>query len=522
MKIAAFFLSFGLLSAGFVCTPTAARRAVLMYKHDYAAPHRPQFHFSPQRMWMNDPNGMVYFRGEYHLFYQFHPDGLTWGPMHWGHAVSRDLVHWRHLPLALRPDSLGMIFSGSVVVDEANTSGFGQPGKVPLVAIFTQHDMPGEKAGRIDFQTQSIAYSLDEGRTWTMHAGNPVIPNPGIRDFRDPKVLWHAPSRHWVMVLAAADRVRFYRSPDLKKWEFTGEFGAKDGAHGGVWECPDLFEMPIGGTGEKRWVLLVSINPGAANGGSGTQYFIGDFDGKNFRNAAPPAQTHWLDAGRDNYAGVTWFGAPGGRRLFIGWMSNWDYAQEVPTSQWRSAMTVPRELHLRQSPAGLRVCSEPVPELAELRKNAIAIAPQTIENQWILPEKDTAALREIVLEIDLAATTASAFGIRLFNAKGEEVFIGYDTRTRQFFTDRTRAGKVAFSPKFAAGRHVTPRISEGNKLTLRLLCDVSSVELFADDGATAMTDLFFPTQNFHQAAVFAQGGRVKVTGGTYWGLGKIW
>ena len=268
----------------------------------YNEQYRPQIHFSPKAHWINDPNGMVYYKGIYHLFFQYYPDGTVWGPMHWGHAISNDMVHWQEQPIALYPDSLGYIFSGSAVVDENNTSGFGKDGKTPLVAIFTHHDPEGEKAGSNTFQNQSLAYSLDDGKTWTKYAGNPVLKNPGITDFRDPKVMWYEPQKKWVMTLATKDHITFYSSPNLKDWTKESEFGKELGAHGGVWECPDLF--PLDDNGKKVWVFIVNINPGGPNGGSATQYFIGDFDGKTFT----PSQTNtkWLDYGPDEYAGITW------------------------------------------------------------------------------------------------------------------------------------------------------------------------------------------------------------------------
>ena len=299
----------------------------------YTEEHRPQFHFTPEEKWMNDPNGMVYYDGEYHLFYQYYPEDIVWGPMHWGHAVSKDMVHWEHLPIALFPDSLGYIFSGSAVIDWNNTSGLGDPDSYPetppMIAIFTHHNMAGEKAGKIDYQYQSIAYSNDKGRTWTMYSGNPVVPNPGIKDFRDPKVIWHEASQQWVMVFAAYDKVRIYISPNLKDWTFTSEFGIPGDER--LWECPDLFPMKVEETGETKWVLITSIQKDAPNGGTATGYFIGDFDGKTF--TGDYKKQYWLDYGTDNYALVTWSDIPeeDGRRLAIGWMSNWQYAQEVPT-----------------------------------------------------------------------------------------------------------------------------------------------------------------------------------------------
>ena len=263
--------------------------------------YRPLLHFTPKANWMNDPNGMVYYKGTYHLFYQYYPDGNVWGPMHWGHATSTNLVKWKHQPVALYPDSLGMIFSGSAVVDKNNTSGFGTVAKPPLVAIFTQHNEAARLKGAKDFQNQSIAYSLDEGKTWIKYANNPVLRSPGLFDFRDPKVSWNTAANKWIMTLAVFDRVHFYSSPDLKNWTKESEFGENAEAHGGVWECPDLF--PMKHEGKEIWVLLVSMNPGGPNSGSATQYFIGDFDGKTFHPYS--TETKWIDYGPDNYAGVT-------------------------------------------------------------------------------------------------------------------------------------------------------------------------------------------------------------------------
>ena len=346
----------------------------------YQEEHRSQFHFSPPEKWMNDPNGMVYYEGEYQLFYQFYPDSTVWGPMHWGHAISNDLVHWDHQPIALYPDSLGYIFSGSAVIDWENTSGLGD-GKPPMIAIFTHHDPEGAKNDEIDFQYQSIAYSNDRGRSWTMYSGNPVIPNPGIRDFRDPKVIWHEDSQQWVMIFAAYDHVQIWGSPNLLDWSHLSDWGHEYGVHDGVWECPDLFPLEVEETGETKWVMLVSLNPGGPNGGSATMYFVGDFDGRSFNlddsmsDEVSDNQALWLDYGADNYAGVTWSDIPkeDGRRIFIGWMSNWNYAQVVPTEKWRSAMTIPRELTLHKGNSGYRLYSVPVEELKKLENDAVIV-----------------------------------------------------------------------------------------------------------------------------------------------------
>ena len=343
------------------CQATAAAAGL------YQEPLRPQFHFTPPQQWMNDPNGMVYDHGEYHLFYQYNPYANHWGPMHWGHAVSPDMVHWQNLPIALYPDRLGAIFSGSAVLDAANTSGFGTKSRPALVAMYTYHDHLAENLGANGYQSQGLAWSVDGGRNWTKFPGNPVLKNSGVRDFRDPKVFWHAASHRWVVALAVGDHIAFYSSQNLKTWVHESDFGAGQGAHGGVWECPDLIETRVEGTATARYVLLVSINPGGPNGGSATQFFVGNFDGHRFTpeasdDQAQPAAPRWIDYGTDDYAGSTWSGAARGdaRVRFIGWMSNWQYANKVPTERWRSAMTLPRELKLVQSIRGLEVHSSPV------------------------------------------------------------------------------------------------------------------------------------------------------------------
>ena len=492
----------------------------------YNEPHRPQFHFSPEAKWMNDPNGMVYYKGEYHLFYQYYPDSTVWGPMHWGHAVSTDLVHWEHLPIALYPDSLGLIFSGSAVVDWNNTTGFGSEGNPPLVAMYTYHDMEGEKSGKHDFQTQGIAYSLDKGRTWEKYDGNPVIPNTeNIHDFRDPKVFWHEATENWVMILAANDKVKIYNSKDLKTWEHASDFGLGHGSQARPWECPDLFKMTTQ-DGEEKWVMLVSIGNRieiqAPNGGSGTQYFVGDFDGKTFTNAQAQDKTTWIDYGRDNYAGVTWSDIPekDGRRLFIGWMSNWLYATIVPTEVWRSAMTLPRSLSLHKNNDGYLLYSTPVTELSAIRNNTHEIENTTIETELDLSEKINAAQAELVLEIKPNKATTN-FGIELSNEKGEVYRIGYDAKNNQYYSDRTKAGKVDFSEHFAAKIHTAPRNSNSETIKLHLFLDAASAELFADDGATVMTDIFFPNKDFTNLKIFTENGGIEVSGKAY-DLKRIW
>ncbi len=448
--------------------------------------YRPVFHFTPASGWMNDPNGMVCHDGEFHLFYQFYPDSNVWGPMHWGHAVSEDLVDWEQLPVALTPDSLGYIFSGSAVVDQGNTSGFGAATDPALVAIYTQHDPEGEAAGRNDFEYQSISYSTDNGRNWTTYPGNPVVPNSDrIRDFRDPKVIRDSAHGQWLMVFASQDRVRFYASPDLKDWTYLSDFGADAANHDGVWECPDFFPLAVDGGRDTAWVLVQSINPGGANGGSGTFYFTGDWDGARFVPRAEPAYPYtdsvkWLDYGRDNYAGVTWSDVPAsdGRRLFLGWMSNWDYAQQVPTTTWRSAMTVPRRLNLEDGPHGLRLRQTPVRELEQLRRPAEPVA-------------DGGIPADGVFEMEISLRDAP-FELVFDNQANEELRIGY--RDGHYYIDRSDAGGAGFSDAFPTGPDTAPRLSDAPTIDLHLYFDRSSVELFADDGRTVMTELLFPSR----------------------------
>ncbi len=446
--------------------------------------HRPQVHFTPEKNWMNDPNGMVYYKGVYHLFYQYHPFSSVWGPMHWGHATSTDLLHWKHEPVALYPDTLGMIFSGSAVVDLNNTSGFGKNGEPPLVAIYTSHNAVAEKAGRNDFETQSVAYSNDNGKTWIKFPGNPVVKNPGIRDFRDPKVMWHGETKRWVMTLAAMDRIVFYSSPDLKNWSRESEFGAAVGAHGGVWECPDLFAMDH--EGKKVWILIVNLNPGGPNKGSATQYFVGDFDGNSFK----PFNTEikWIDYDPDEYAGITWSGT-GDRKIFMGWMSNWMYADLVPTTKWRSATTIARDLKLYKIGAEYLVGSLPVKNINTLLENAKIRRNVEVEKSLILEDKKKGNLFPGIIELNTAAS--KSFSIVMSNTNNEKLIVGFDAENNQYYIDRKSAGISDFHKEFA-DRHIAPRFVDDKAVKLLLLIDVASVELFGDNGVTVMTSIFFP------------------------------
>ena len=459
-------------------------------------PFRPQFHFSPEKKWMNDPNGMVYYKGIYHLFYQYYPNDIVWGPMHWGHATSTDLIHWKHKKIALFPDKLGLIFSGSAVVDLNNTSGLGTIENPPMIAIFTYHNMEGEKAGKTNFQTQGLAYSLDEGNTWLKYKGNPIIGNLGLKDFRDPKVFWNTKTNLWNLVLVAGDHAQFYTSKNLINWTFESEFGKKNGAHGGVWECPDIFKLKVANSNEEKWVLLVSINPGAPNGGSGTQYFIGDFDGKNFQTTQK--ETKWIDYGTDNYAGVTYNDAPNNRRLFIGWMSNWQYARNTPTKNWRSAMMLPRELSLEKLNNNYILKSTPVQELnkqytSQLSKKLLPLnANNTITiNYDNLNQSDIKFLTE-----------AKNLKLTFYNDVKDSLAIDYNAKQKTFSIDRRHSGIVNFEANFGKKNHTTPTPNISSKMiNFHLILDWSSIEIFLNDGIYTFTEQIFPKKPYNKIII---------------------
>jgi len=470
----------------------------------YGEPLRPRFHFTPARNFMNDPNGLVFDGGEYHLFYQHNPFGEKWGHMSWGHAVSADMLHWKHLPVALREERGVMIFSGSVVADAEDTSGLCQ-GRSCLVAIYTGH-------GR-DKQTQNLAFSSDRGRTWKKYAGNPVL-DLGLKDFRDPKVLWHAPTRRWVMVTVLPDqhKVRFFGSPDLKRWAVLSDFGPA-GATGGVWECPDLFPLPVdGNAAEQRWVLDVDLNPGGPAGGSGGQYFVGTFDGTRFVNDNPPDTTLWVDYGKDFYATLSFSGIPAadGRRIWMGWMSNWLYANEEPTSPWRGVLSVPRELALRRGPDGLRLVQAPVAELRALR---VSTKREVIVEAGPLPPSAD-------VELEVHRATAGEAGVRLTSAAGEVVTIGVAGDPPEVFVDRRRSRATPFHEAYP-GRHAGPVQWHDGRVTLRILFDRTTLEVFANDGETVISERVYPTSPFERIEVLAGWGGI-VGGVSVWELRSVW
>ncbi|MNX15601.1 Levanase precursor [compost metagenome] len=484
---------------------TAQTSAVTVSNTAEEQMYRPNFHFTPKKGWMNDPNGMFFANGYYHLFYQHYPDGNTWGPMHWGHAISKDLIKWEEQPIALYPDKDKYIFSGSAVVDTHNTSGLGTGKTAPIIAIYTLHDMTKEKAGKIDVEQQDIAFSNDNGFTWQkFEEGNPVVKNPGIRDFRDPKVSWDETHKQWIMALAAQDRIQFYKSSNLKNWEFASEFGKNIGAHGGVWECPDFFEIKVEGTKETKWVLIVNLNPGGPNGGSGVQYFVGDFDGKTFTMDASFAErvknekAVWADYGKDNYAGVTWNNVPtsDGRRLFIGWMSNWEYAQQVPTTTWRSSTTIPRELKLVKKDGNYNLVSMPVRELNNYVAETISAKSLNGKGNLTLVKDGFNDLTKSIISLDLKNLKQEDYTFTLSNLDGESLIFGLNNKENYLFVDRSKAGKIDFSDKFALP--VSKAFLEGSQKSaaFKIILDKTSIEIFYNNGEKVMTEIFFLNKPF--------------------------
>ena len=449
---------------------------------------RPQFHFSPPEQWMNDPNGLVYHQGVYHMFYQYYPEDIVWGPMHWGHATSKDLLHWQHKPIALYPDEHGYIFSGSAVVDKNNTSGLGTEEQPPLVAVFTYHNAEKEPLGGNDHQTQGIAFSLDNGDTWTKYKDNPVIANNEFRDFRDPKVFWDEKGKRWLMLLVAGDHLRMYTSANLTEWSYLSEFGKDQGAHGGVWECPDMFSLKVEGGEEEKWVLLISINPGGPNGGSATQYFIGDFDGTAF--TSNQKEVKWVDWGADNYAGITYNNNPGKAPVFIGWMSNWNYGQATPTQKWRSAMTLPRTLSLHKVNGEYELKNYPVEAFGKISKPVAVAAVESQQGSVYTYQNFNAA--EVRFQTRLTDQEW-----RFYNEDGETLRLILDAGERLLTIDRSESGQVDFDPSFASEPHTAsvPNLPE-EPFEVRLIMDASSVEVFLNKGQYVMTEQLFPNQPY--------------------------
>jgi fructan beta-fructosidase len=484
----------------------------------YNEPFRAQFHFSPAKNWTNDPNGLVFYKGEYHLFYQYNPFGDLWGHMSWGHAVSPDMLHWQHLPVALPEENGVMIFSGSAVVDWNNTSGLCRnpdpKDRSCLVAVYT---------GRTEEkQAQNIAFSNDRGRTWTKYQGNPVL-DLNLKDFRDPKVFWHAPSKQWIMVavLAREKKVRFFGSRDLKRWEALSDFGPA-GSTEGVWECPDLFPLTLDGDlSRTKWVLEVDVNTGAPAGGSGGQYFVGSFDGKTFSNDNPASTTLWQDFGKDFYASTSFSDIPerDGRRIWIAWMSNCQYARQEPTTPFRGIQSLPRVLKLRTFGNGVRLVQEPVSELERLRGKVVTVKNASVDEVNRRLSAVHADSYELVADIDVGAAEEAGFQVR--NGREEYTAVGVRSDPGEVYIDRAHSGATAFHNEFP-GRHAGPLPAAGRTVRLRVFVDRSSVELFAGDGRITISDRIFPSADSDGIAFFSKGSGARVISLELWPLASIW
>ena len=427
--------------------------------------YRPLYHHTPAYGWMNDPNGMFFKDGVWHLYFQHNPYGSQWENMTWGHSTSSDLIHWTFQGDPVQPDAWGSIFSGSSVVDKNNTAGFGENA---IVALYTS---AGEN------QTQSMAYSTDNGKTFTKYDGNPIITS-NVPDFRDPHMFWNEDIKKWNMILAAGQQMNIYSSDNLKDWKFESSFGAEYGSHGGVWECPDLMKMKVRGTDKEKWMLVCNINPGGPSGGSATQYFVGDFDGHKFTCESKPEVTKWMDYGKDHYATVTFDNAPNGRHVALAWMSNWQYANQVPTMQYRSANSIPRDLGLFEYKGNTYCSVTPSEEITAARSKK--------------PSKSLSEACEMVVNLKGDAT------ITLSNSKGEKVVMTYKAKDETFSMDRTLSGKTDFSSDFAA---ITTAPVYGKMNKLRIFIDKSSIEVFDNDGKMAMTNLVFPTRPYDKVTI---------------------
>ncbi len=431
--------------------------------------YRPVYHHTPAYGWMNDPNGLFYKDGVWTLHYQHNPYGSQWENLSWGKSTSKDLVHWTYEGDTVVPDAWGYIFSGSAVIDKNNTAGFG---KDAIVGMYTS---------AAESQTQSLCYSTDGGKTFTKYAGNPILTS-NVPDFRDPKMFWNEDIKKWNLVLAVGQHMEIYTSDNLKDWKLESSFGEGYGNHGGVWECPDLMKMKVRGTDKEKWMLVCNINPGGPFGGSATQYFIGDFDGRKFTCESKPEVTKWMDYGKDHYATVTFDNAPEGRHVAIAWMSNWQYAVQVPTMQYRAGNSIPRDLGLFEY-KGETYCSVvPSPEITAARS-----------------KKATKALSE---SCEMVVNLKGNATITLSNDKGEQVVICYDAKAETFSMDRTKSGKVDFSNNFAATTKV-PTYGKINQL--RIFIDKSSIEAFDSEGKMSMTNQVFPTKPYNKVKIQGKG-----------------
>ncbi|WP_314645742.1 GH32 C-terminal domain-containing protein [Prevotella multiformis] len=494
--------------------------------------YRPSYHHTPSYGWMNDPNGMFYKDGVYHLCYQYNPYGSKWGNMHWGHAISRDLIHWKEVEPTIARDPMGHIFSGSAVIDKEGTAKYG---KDAIVALYTS---ASDKNGQI----QCMAYSTDGGYTFHKYPGNPVLtPFDGLKDFRDPKVFWYAPLKKWYMIVSADKEMRFYSSPNLRDWTYVSAFGQGYGAQPNQFECPDFFQLPVDGNpNKKKWVMIVNINPGCLFGGSATEYFIGDFDGKNFVCDSKPSIAKFLDYGKDHYATVTFSGVQD-RVLGIAWMSNWQYANVTPIRQYRGANTLPREFKLFTGKDGqIYMSSNVVPEVAGLRKTFKRLPDLVIaqgkDSKGLSSSKENA----FEMEMDVTPGDAARTGFILYNEKGEKVNIYFDMKAGRLVMDRTESGRTKFGEKaeahkiekefdlhehreikepfrklnsvnykndFALGTWAPLSLCDSKTYHLDVFVDKCSIEIFVNGGRIAMTNLVFPTQPYTSVKFYSDGNK---------------
>lgn len=492
---------------------------------DFSESYRPQFHYTPRINWMNDPNGLVYYDGVYHLFHQYNPFGNRWGYMSWGHATSIDLVHWDHKPVAIpygKEQEEG-IFSGSAVLDHQNTSGFGVGGNPPIVAIYTSHYTL--ENGSTD-QAQSLAYSLDGGETFTKYEDNPVLEFDDP-DFRDPNVSWNEEMGRWLMVVAlpTQHKVQFYASDNLKEWEYLSDFGPA-GATGGIWECPDFFRLNVDGDSQnQKWVLHVDMNPGSVAGGSGSQYFVGEWDGTSFTPDETFMETapHWTDYGTDFYAAISWNNIPeeDGRQLWVGWMNNWDYANEIPTNPWRSAMSIPRTVHLESYNDSYRLAQKPVESLRQLREDPVRLENLGLSNTTIsLVDREISGKAfEMIVEMDPG--DAKTVGLNVREGDNQRTSIGYDASENLVFVDRTNSGESEFFEDFAKRNDAPVELADG-KIQLHLFVDWSSVEVFVNGGSRVLTNRIFPDPESIGVSAFANGGSATIMNIEFWPLESIW
>ena len=498
--------------------------------------YRPVYHHTPLYGWMNDPNGMVYKDGEYHLYYQYNPYGSKWGNMHWGHSVSRDLIHWQHLDPAIARDTLGHIFSGSTVVDKDNTAGYG---KDALIALYTS---ASDKYGQI----QCMAYSTDNGRTYTKYEHNPILtPFDGLKDFRDPKVFWYEPDKKWIMIVSADKNMRFYSSTDLKEWTYLSQFGEGYGAQPNQFECPDFVQLPVDGNKDNmKWVMIVNINPGCMFGGSATEYFVGTFDGKAFKCDTKPQVTKWLDYGKDHYAAVC-ISNTGDRTIALPWMSNWQYANSTPIKQYRGANGLPRELTLYTKDGQTYVAANVVPEAKALRKDSRAVEGFSLNGEHRIDNLTDGTDCAVELEMDITPGSAQTVGFDLLNEKGEKVKIYLDMKAGRLVMDRTESGitqldgpnkgnydvhvketddhrkslSVNYRNDFALGTWAPLALCNGKTYHLDIFVDKCSVEIFVDGGRIAMTNLVFPTRPYDGLRFYSEGGQATVNNLTIHSLG---